>query len=72
MGAIAFCLLMVAELAVSVLLFGRSLTGFVAGLRTAPGAIRLAAQAAFGLIPLVRLCAAARTGAQIRDQARVL
>jgi hypothetical protein len=53
---------MAAELAVSVLLFGRSPHGFVGGYRTAPRAIGLAAQVAFGLMPLVRPCAGARTG----------
>jgi hypothetical protein len=54
MGGVAFALLMAAELAVSVLLFGRSPNGFVGGYRTTPGAIGLAAQVAFGLMPLVR------------------
>jgi hypothetical protein len=54
MGVVAFALLMAAELAISVLIFGRSPTGFVAGYLTTPGAIGLAAQAAFGLMPLDR------------------
>jgi hypothetical protein len=54
MGAVAFALLMAAELAVSVLLFGRSPSDFVAGYRTTPGVIGLAAQLAFGLLPLLR------------------
>lgn len=54
MGAIAFALLMAAELAMSVLLFGRNPTDFVAGYQTMPGAIGLAAQVAFGLAPLLR------------------
>jgi hypothetical protein len=54
MGALAFALLMGAELGVSVLLFGRSLEEHLANYRTLPGAIGLAAQLAFALIPLLR------------------
>jgi hypothetical protein len=54
MGAVAFSLLMAAELGVSVLLFGRSLSAQVANYQTTAGAIGLAAQVAFALIPLVR------------------
>jgi hypothetical protein len=68
-GGVAFALLMAAELAVSVLLVGRSPNGFLGAYRTTPGAIGLAAQVAFGLMPLVRPCAGARTGARIRDGA---
>jgi hypothetical protein len=52
MGGVAFALLMAAELAMSVLLFGRNPSDFVAGYRTMPGAIGLAAQVAFGLMPI--------------------
>ena len=71
MGAIALALLMAAELAVSVLLFGRNPTDLAAGYRTTPGAIGLAAQAAFGLMPLVRPYAAQGRGLnQSRDVAK--
>ena len=52
MGAVAFALLITAEMAVAVLLFGRSLTDFLTGYRTTPGAIGIAGQVAFGLMPL--------------------
>ena len=54
MGAVAFGLLMCAELALSVLAFGRPAAEWLAGLRTAPGAIGLTAQIAFGFVPLVQ------------------
>lgn len=66
MGGVAFALLMGVELAVSVLLFGRSPNGFVSGYRTTPGAIGLAAEVAFGLMPLARLCAGLIEKHQIR------
>lgn len=53
MGALAFALLMLAELLVAVAL-GQSATGFISALGTPPGALGLAGQIAFGLIPSVR------------------
>lgn len=54
MGAAAFGLLMGAELGLSIIMFGRPAAGWLAGLGTAPGAIGLAAQIAFGFVPLVQ------------------
>jgi hypothetical protein len=55
MGVVALGLMMTAEFAVSLLLFGRSPTQFVANFRTIPGTIGLVAQLAFGLMPLLRI-----------------
>lgn len=52
MGAFAFALLMCVEAGVSVVVFGRSLAEHLAGYRTLPGSIGLAAQVAFALVPL--------------------
>ncbi len=54
MGGLAFALLIVAETLLGVFGFGRSLTVVLAGYKTAPGAVGLAAQALFGLFPLIR------------------
>jgi hypothetical protein len=54
MGAIAFALLMAAELALSVYVFHRSPAAYVASYLSAPGAIGLAGQIAFALFPLLR------------------
>lgn len=54
MGALGFGLLMVAEIALSTLLFGLSLPEFLAALVTPEGAIGLAGQVLFGLMPLLR------------------
>jgi hypothetical protein len=53
MGAVAFALLMSAELGLSVLVFGRSIAAHFADYGTAAGAIGLAAQIGFALLPLV-------------------
>jgi hypothetical protein len=52
MGALAFGLLMLAELGLSVLVFDRSVAEYLAGLRTAPGLLGLAGQIAFAFMPL--------------------
>lgn len=54
MGAVAFTLLITAELVTSVTLFGRTRDQLIASYQTTPGAIGLAAQLAFGLLPLLR------------------
>jgi uncharacterized membrane protein len=54
MGAVAFALLMSAELGVSVLIFGRSAADFVPEYLSLPGVIGLAAQLAFGLVPAIQ------------------
>lgn len=54
MGAAAFALLMGAELGLSVFMFGRSAAEWLASLGTVPGAIGLAAQIAFGFVPLLQ------------------
>ena len=53
MGALAFGLLIIAELLLS-LAFGGTPAGFAAGLATAPGLLGLAGQVAFALMPLGR------------------
>lgn len=54
MGGIAFGLLLGAETAVSMLLFGRSWTDLLDLYRSVPGVIGLAAQVLFGLLPLIQ------------------
>jgi uncharacterized membrane protein YhdT len=54
-GALAFCLLMLAEVGLSVLVFDRSGAEYLAHLQTAPGLLGLAGQIAFALLPLARL-----------------
>lgn len=54
MGVVAFALLMVAEFSLSRLLFGQSTAEFLRAYGTAPGAVGLASQVVFGLIPLLR------------------
>jgi hypothetical protein len=54
MGAFAFALLMIAELALSVFAFGRSPADFLRAFGTAAGAVGLTGQVAFALIPLLR------------------
>ena len=55
MGAVAFALLIAAEAALAVSLFGRSINQFVAAYGAIPGAIGLAAQLGFAAMPLLRL-----------------
>lgn len=55
MGALAFCLLMLAEVGLSVLVFDRSGAEYLAHLLTAPGLLGLAGQVAFALLPLSQL-----------------
>jgi hypothetical protein len=52
-GGIAFLLLMLAELCLAVLLFGRSPEEFAASLATPAGVIGLAGQIAFATFPLL-------------------
>ncbi len=54
MGAAAFVLLMTVEFAMSILLFGQSAAAWLSALATTPGAIGLAGQMAFGVMPVVR------------------
>ena len=53
MGGIAFCLLMMAELAVSFLMMERALTEHLAHYRSPDALIGLAAKVAFALFPLL-------------------
>jgi len=55
MSATAFLLLMLAELLLSVAVFGRSGIEFAVSLVRLPGAIGLAGQTAFATFPLLRL-----------------
>jgi hypothetical protein len=55
MGAIAFCLLMLAEAVLSATLSGRSLSEHLALYRHAPQQIGLLGQIAFGLFPILQL-----------------
>jgi len=54
MGAVAFALLMLAEVLLSVTVFNRSMNAFIDDLTTPHGLLGLGGQAAFGLMPLVR------------------
>jgi len=54
MGAVAFGLLMVAELVLSVSLFGQAPSEVLTGWMTPSGAIGLAGQVLFGFFPLLR------------------
>jgi hypothetical protein len=54
MGVTAFVVLMIAELVLSILAFGRSPIEFVAAYTTQAGAVGLISQVAFGLMPLFR------------------
>ena len=53
-GALAFALLMAAEFGLAVLAFGRPPGAYVAGWSTPAGALGLAGQIAFALMPMVR------------------
>jgi hypothetical protein len=53
MGGVAFALLMVAELGVSLIFFRRSVSQHLAGYQSAAGAIGLGAQVAFAWVPLM-------------------
>ena len=55
MGAVAFALLMLAELTLSLTLFGRSLGEFAQALSTPYGMIGLSGQVLFGLIPIIQM-----------------
>lgn len=54
MGAVAFGMLMAAEAALAVFAFGNTLPGFVSDLASPAGALGLAGQTVFGLIPAIR------------------
>jgi hypothetical protein len=54
MGLLAFLLLMVVEAGLAVLAFGQTPAAWLAAFHTAPGAIGLLAQVAFGLVPVVQ------------------
>jgi hypothetical protein len=61
MGIVAFGLLMVAELGLSVWLFGSTVEGYFAAYQSLPKAIGLAGQATFALIPLLQMGKRAQT-----------
>ena len=54
MGAFAFGLLMLAEVTLSVGVFGRSMNEFTDGLTTPHGLLGLSGQVLFGLMPVMR------------------
>ncbi len=54
MGALAFALLMLAELALATLLFGQTSRTFLTNMASAPGALGLAGQIGFAVIPALR------------------
>jgi hypothetical protein len=54
MGGLAFALLIIAELGVSVLAFGRSVTEHLATYQEVAAQVGLAAQVAFAAFPLIR------------------
>lgn len=62
MGLIAFLLLMMAEVAVSMVGFGRSFADHLANYRETGARLGLAAQIAFALIPLLRLAVGLKRG----------
>ncbi|MEQ9257848.1 MAG: hypothetical protein RIG84_01985 [Roseovarius sp.] len=55
MGGLALGLLLLAEVALSTLLFGRSMAEHLAHYATLAGALGLAGQGVFGAMPLIRL-----------------
>ncbi len=55
MGSLAFCLLMAAELFLSVALFGNPLGDHLEMYKSLPGALGLAGQIVFAAFPLLRL-----------------
>lgn len=55
MGGVGFGLLMLLELGLSVLLFGRTPGDYLAASLSRPGGIGLAAQLGFALVPLVQM-----------------
>lgn len=55
MGATAFLLLMLAELGLGLGLFGQTFEAVLAGFGSAPGAIGLAAQLGFALVPFLQI-----------------
>ncbi|MBR7620705.1 hypothetical protein JKL49_15030 [Phenylobacterium sp. 20VBR1] len=55
MGGVGFGLLMLLELGMSVLLFGRTPGDYLAAFLSRPGAIGLAAQLGFALVPLLQI-----------------
>jgi hypothetical protein len=57
MGIVALGLLLLAEMALATIGFGQTMTTVVAQYATAPGAVGLAGQVLFGLIPIARLAA---------------
>lgn len=54
MGGSAFAMLIVAELALAVTLFGRAPAAFVMGWQTPAGLLGLIGQIGFGVMPLIR------------------
>lgn len=54
MGGVAFTLLMLAEFAMAVLVFGRSSAAYGAAMISAAGLIGLAGQVGFALIPVIQ------------------
>jgi hypothetical protein len=55
MGGLAFSLLMIAEVAVSVLVFGRTFTEHLESYWSTPGILGLVGQLAFGMFPALQL-----------------
>jgi hypothetical protein len=61
-GTIAFVTLMCAEIALSVVLFHKSVSEHLAGYQSVPGAIGLAAQVCFASFPLIQARIQRRSG----------
>jgi hypothetical protein len=55
MGALAFNLLIIAEVGLGVLVFGRSLSEATSRMQALPGVVGLAGQIAFALFPLAQI-----------------
>jgi hypothetical protein len=62
MGAVAFALLMAAELALSVIAFGRPVDAYLESFMTPEGLIGLGSQVIFGVIPAMQALRTTRAG----------
>ncbi len=54
MGALSFAMLMIAEFVLAKLVFAQPAASYLAAMATAPGALGLAGQIGFGVIPYLR------------------
>ena len=54
MGAMAFAILMISEFVLATLVFARPAASYIAAMATLPGALGLAGQVGFALVPVLR------------------